>query len=107
MTRVSTIPAYDSHYLKCTDLQNAPRRVVIASVTLEDLRQATGQRETKIVLSFVGKQKQLVANKTQARTLVDLFGDETDEWAGKAIMLLPSKADNGKETIAIAAVQGG
>ncbi len=103
MTRVSQLPAYDSPYLKSTDLQNRSARVTIERVAIEPLRQATGTRENKIVITFVGKSKQLVANRTQARMLVELYGDDTDNWVGKTIMLAPGKADNGKETIVVMA----
>ncbi len=43
--------------------------------------------ETKLTLKLNGQDKLLVLNKTNARTLIGLYGDECDEWTGKQFML--------------------
>jgi hypothetical protein len=52
----------------------------------------SGDGETKPVLYFVGKKKGLVLNKTNATKLSAAYGDETDEWAGKDVILYPDQA---------------
>jgi hypothetical protein len=76
-------------YLKTEDLQGHPVRVVIESVTEEDLGQ-DGKKETKLVAAFYGKDKRLVLNKTKCEALELLSGtDDTDHWVGLQIILAP------------------
>ena len=45
-------------------------------------------KEQKLLIRFVGKQKGLVCNKTNAGTIEKITGtDETDDWVGKNITL--------------------
>ncbi len=37
---------------------------------------------------FRGKQKRLVLNKTNAKTIAGLYGDDTEGWIGKRITLV-------------------
>ena len=41
--------------------------------------------EFKPVLYFAGSTKGLVLNKVNANALTALYGDETDDWAGKSV----------------------
>ena len=44
-----------------------------------------GDGESKPVLYFAGSTKGRVLNKVNANALTALYGDETDEWAGKSV----------------------
>jgi len=47
-----------------------------------------GRKETVYALSFTGKDKQLVLNATNRKTLVNMFGTtEVKKWIGKKIKL--------------------
>lgn len=39
----------------------------------------------RLELSFVGKEKRLLLNKTNAETIALAYGDNTDSWLGKSI----------------------
>lgn len=90
--------AFPSAYLKAADLQG--RRVVVkmAGVKMEDIG-----GDHKPILSFVGKDKGLVLNKTNATMIAEIVGtEETDDWAGQSIVLYPTKTDfQGKRVDAI------
>lgn len=90
--------AFPSSYLKCADL--AGRRVIVTidRVAMEDIG-----GEHKPVLFFVGKERGLVLNKTNANTITDIVGtSETDHWSGVKIMLYPTKTEyQGKRVDAI------
>lgn len=45
----------------------------------------------KPALVFVGRDKKLLLNKTNLSVLVDSFGDETDHWRGKRIILFVTR----------------
>ena len=81
--------AFPSNYLKAADLNGKGVRVTIESVSMEKLGD-----DTKAVLHFVGKDKGLVLNKTNANRIVEAMGsDETDDWEGWSITLYACKVD--------------
>jgi hypothetical protein len=90
--------AFPSTYLKAADLQGRRVTVTMAGVRLEDIG-----GEQKPILSFVGKDKGLVLNKTNANMIAEITGsEETDDWKGQAIVLYPTKTDfQGKRVDAI------
>lgn len=78
--------AFPSNYLKAADLNGRTIQVSIASAKIEEIGQ--GQRkERKLVLSFYGKEKTFVCNKTNAGTIEKLYGPDTDAWIGQPIIL--------------------
>lgn len=81
--------AYPSNYLKATDLQGRNVTVSIERVVMEDIARG----EQKPVLYFAGKEKGIVLNKTNANTIADAYGDETDQWAGKSLVLFEALVD--------------
>lgn len=75
--------------LKAADLGNSRAKVVI-----EDAKLVKFDNGDKIVLSFAGKEKCLILNKTNAKTIEEMLGsDETDRWMGKSIVLYVAKVD--------------
>lgn len=89
--------AFPSNYIKCDDLQGRPVQVKMNYVKFEDIGS-----ENKAILYFIGKERGLVLNKTNANMIAELYGDETDDWSGKVIELYPTKTDfQGKRVDAI------
>lgn len=84
--------AFPSPFLKADDLQGKNVTVTIAGVEMQEIGQGA-QKSTKPVISFVGKDKGLVCNKTNWNTIIKLYGDETDEWEGKRIVLSPREVE--------------
>jgi hypothetical protein len=80
--------AFPSRYLKAADLKGSDDKVVIGQVQMETI-----SAEAQPVVYFQGKEKGLVLNKTNMETIVNMFGDETDHWIGKAITLFSTKVD--------------
>ena len=88
---------YPSRFLRCADLGGKPMRVTIANIKREDIG-----GESKVVMSFTDGTKQLILNKTNARSVARIFGDETRGWSNKNIMLVPARVDfKGDEVDAI------
>lgn len=103
MAKVSDI--YQSAWLKAEDLAGAGRKVHIEAIKVEQFDdQQKGTKENKIVVAFAGKQKRLICNKMQAGALAKLFGDDTDNWLNREVVLTPVPTPNGKETIAVMGV---
>ena len=102
LSRVSEL--YPSKWLSPADIQR-PVMVTILSVDIEELRQADGSRANKLVLTFRNAHKRMVLNQTQAKRLADLLGDEFGGWPEARVKLAPSRASNGKDTIAVLEAQ--
>ena len=83
--------------LKAADLQGTEPVVVIATVEMKKF-----DNGNKLVLSFQGKKKTLVVNKTNAGRIAYAHGTNTDNWVGKEIQLYTDFVDfQGKLTEAI------
>ncbi len=84
--------AFPSQYLKCADLNGKTCPLTIRTCVPEELGQGN-DKETKPVLYFEKAQKGLVLNKTNAAVIADAYGDDTDNWTGKAVEIYPTVVD--------------
>ena len=73
---------YPSKYISAPDIPS-PVRVTIRTLTIEDL----GDGQHKPCLYFIGKEKGLILNKTNALIMAVSLGDESDGWLNKEIEL--------------------
>ena len=80
--------AFPSVYLKAADLKGNKVTVVI-----DACEKALVGEDEKPILTFSGKDKGLVLNKTNANRIASLYGPNTDDWIGKEIKLYPTKVD--------------
>ena len=71
--------AFPSKYVKSSEIGEARIPVTIRGVAMEDV----GDGETKPVIYFNEGEKGLVCNRTNANTLNDAYGSDTDQWTGK------------------------
>jgi hypothetical protein len=70
---------FSSSYFKAIDFPT-PRTLVIESVV-----EVTFDEGPKPAIRFQGERKQLVLNKTNAKTMVHAYGDDTEAWRGHQI----------------------
>jgi arabinogalactan endo-1,4-beta-galactosidase len=84
--------AFPSKYLKASDLQGRKVKVTISHVEFEDIGQGA-DKNRKPVLYFVGKEKGVVMNKTNANNIAMMYGDETDDWQGVEVELFEAMVD--------------
>lgn len=73
---------FPSNYLKADDLQGKTPTVVIADAKIEKLG-----NDEKLILYFQHKEKGMVCNKTNAARIAYMYGDDTDGWMGRQIIL--------------------
>lgn len=89
--------AFPSDYLKASDVE----RTVLFTMSHVEMRDVGDDH--KPVLFFIGQQKGLVLNRTNSATISDAYGEDTEGWQGKQLVLF--KDDNvyyaGKKTPAI------
>jgi hypothetical protein len=79
---------FDSATLKAVDLQGHEPTVLIASIEKKAFDDGA-----KLVISFQGKKKALVCNKTNANRIASAYGTNTDNWIGKEITLFVDQVD--------------
>ena len=96
--RITTIL---SEYLKAADLQGREASVIISKVGFEKM-----DGKDRAVLFFIGKSKGLMLNKTNINNIVYLYGDETNDWNGKEIILFPALVDYQGKTVEAIRVKG-
>lgn len=84
--------AFPGQYLKAADLKGRNVRLIMREVVVEDLGSGE-QRERKPVLYFEKTDRGFVLNKTNAMYIADMYGPETTAWAGKTIVLYPTKVE--------------
>jgi len=70
-----------------------PKILTIKSATIETLGD---DQEQKVVVQFYEQEKPLPCNKTQLRSLIDLFGDETETYPNKKVMAYGEKLTAGQ-----------
>ena len=73
---------FPSNFLKSDDLNDRDALATIATAEMEDIG-----NDRKLVLSFQGKSKRMICNKTNANRIAFLYGDDTDGWIGKEVDL--------------------
>jgi hypothetical protein len=80
---------FPSRFIKASDLQGKDVTLTIESVVGDELEGDKG-KQYKGIVSFVGKKKKWVLNRTNALCLKAMFGRETDNWKGHKVTIYPS-----------------
>lgn len=81
--------AFPSKFLKAEDLRGQSITLTIDRVESTEI----DDDKTKPVVFFKGRKKGLLLNKTNAFTIAERHGDETDQWPGKQITVFPARTD--------------
>lgn len=96
---------FESKWLKAADVdemaddETNTAVVAIDRIEVEEIGQ---DNQKKPVVYFKGIDVGLVLNKTNATTIKDLYGNETDDWIGKRIGLFTTEVDyQGKQMLGI------
>lgn len=76
----------ESPFLKGDDLEEG-ERITVTIKTAQEVTFPSG--DTVPVLEFLELEKKLSLNKTRVKKLVELLGEDTDEWVGRKIALYP------------------
>ena len=83
---------YGGQYLKAAMIGEDRFRMEIKRVAEELVGQ---EEDRKLVVYFVGTDKGLVLNATNANTLAAAYGDDTNNWAGKVLTLFTEWTEYG------------
>ncbi len=83
---MKTSDAFPSKYLKADDF-DADTALTISYVEMDTLKNKKGEDEQKPICFFDETDKGLVLNKTNWDAIAKQYGDESDDWASKKIVL--------------------
>ena len=67
----------------------------IKEVTMEELIDRKGKAEKKLIVWFTNSEQGLSLNKTNLRTLQGAFGDNTEGWKNRVIVIFPVETTYG------------
>jgi hypothetical protein len=79
---------FPSKYVKAADLGGREVKVIMQNVEREKLGD-----DMKLILYFKGKERGLVLNKTNSNTIVDGYGDDTEDWFDQPLILFSVMVD--------------
>ena len=89
------LSCFPSKYLKAADIGERKITATMDYVALEDI----GEPDPKPILYFNNCAKGMVLNKTNAKTIMTAYGEETDNWRGKTIILFAAMVDFRGDTV--------
>lgn len=89
---------FDRDYVGAWDLNGKDAVVTIAKVAPVVLNNGKTKNK-KPVLWFVGAEKGLPLNKTNAKCIAAMYGNDTEQWIGKRIAIYGTKTDVGGEQV--------
>lgn len=78
-----------SNFLKASDLPDGKQ----VKVTMDAFDIVQMDDKDKINVHFVGKEKTLVLNKTNYGAISHVYGNDTDGWKGKEVILFTALVD--------------
>ncbi len=89
MAGVEEMYASNSDWLKAEDLGSKEVGVKIEKTSVESVG-LPGKEQDKLLLTFKGKEKGLLLNKTNAKVVAKAYGDDYSGWNGCDIILFPT-----------------
>lgn len=90
---------FDRDYIGAWDLGGKDVTVTIANVKAGELTSQGNRKSKKPIVFFQGKDKGFALNKTNAKTIAQLYGNDTTQWVGKRITIFPTTTTFGSETV--------
>lgn len=88
---------FDNEHIGAWDLEGRDVVVTISAVRGATITGDGGRTSKKPILAFDGKQKTMVCNKTNAKIIAGLYGNDTTAWVGKSVTLYPTTTQMGGE----------
>lgn len=96
---------YPGEYLEAEDLKGQTVIVTIVDIQGKELEFEKGKKRA-FLLTFAGKKKALLLNKTNAWLIAEMFGENPNEWRGKRISIWPTTTRFGPDTVDCIRVYG-
>lgn len=90
---------FDRDYIGAWDLLGRDVVVTISRVEASVLTAPGGKKNKKPVVHFEGREKGLALNRTNAKTIAAMYGNDTSRWIGQRITIYPTQTTFGSETV--------
>ncbi len=90
---------FDRDYIANFDLLGRDVTLTIREVKGAELTVQGGKKQKKPVVYFEGKEKGLALNKTNAKTIAAMYGNDCDKWVGEKVTLFPTTTQFGSDTV--------
>lgn len=90
--------AFPGRFLKAALFDGKRVLLTIEAGYMEVLEGDKG-KENKLILTFVGKDKHLVCNKTNAFCMKEMFGNKISNWVGKRVAFMPAVVQFGPKKV--------
>ena len=88
---------FSSDYITAADLDGKPEwPMVIEAVSQGEVIGEKGRKSKKPFVRFKGARKPLALNKTNAKTIIGLYGPHTEQWVGKSVGLYATTTQDAK-----------
>lgn len=92
---------FPSNLLKAQDVTDAggEMELTIFDVEIKEFDGDSGAKESKPIIVFAEDNKRMVLNKTNANRLAEMFGNDTDGWLKKKVILHVEQTDFQGKTV--------
>lgn len=91
---------FDNKWVKAWDLGGRDVTVTITKVEAGVLENAKARKKDRApIVWFKGAKKPLALNRTNAKSVAAIYGNDTTEWVGKSITIYPTKTQFGSEEV--------
>ena len=90
---------HPNDYIAAIELKGRDVTLTIAKVERKELKMAGGEKDMCAVVHFRETPKMLILNKTNASSLVVLYGSQANDWTDKRVTIYPTKVPCGRETV--------
>lgn len=91
--------AFPSPWLKHDDLRGRQIPVVITRVAMAELKEMDGSVTHKPACHFQGAEKALILNITNWNSIAELYGDDSDMWTGREVVLYSARVPFGPKMV--------
>jgi hypothetical protein len=86
---------FAGRFIHAGEMSEKPVTMTIKAVYLEDMEQENGTEKAQAVVSFTQTKREWALNRTNGICLRALFGNEVDDWIGKAVTLFRERDTSG------------
>jgi hypothetical protein len=80
-------------YLKAADLDGTPLVLKIKATEVKEMKDFNGQPAKKLIVYFGRKAKPLIVNRTNFDSIMDVLGEDTEDWLGGEIEVYGTTTD--------------
>lgn len=88
-----------SKYVQAFELEGQDRTVTIKRVAGEEIEGENARKSNKPVVYFTDWAKPLILNKTNAKTLIKMYGYDYRKWAGERFTMYPTETKMAGEKV--------